>query len=250
MGAPAFCTRGATPVRTAPTAVCPAQIRVIDATAVERQAKNANVKTQYRHHPRHAKSQMQARVRADGSAVVDDEEDAEQQNDDGAEETTTGHGAVFGDGAGGGVGSQHVAAATTAAAKPTAAAAAAHLAPNASGAAGVRALNASIVGASNHSAQDAATAATAAATATATASAASSASPPAAARPTPASAKEAARERNALSRLSQAAARREGAKQLQHLSRIGHGGPSIPVESSAGPRSQAIADAEASCNHT
>ena len=245
MGAPAFCTRGATPVRTAPTAVCPAQIRVIDATAVERQAKNANVKTQYRHHPRHAKSQMQARVRADGSAVVDDEEDAEQQDDDGAEETT-GHGAVVGDGAGGDVGSQHVAAATTAAAKPTAAAAAAHLAPNASGAAGVRALNASIVGASNHSAQDAATAATA----SATASAASSAPPPAAARPTPASAKEAARERNALSRLSQAAARREGAKQLQHLSRIGHGGPSVPVESSAGPRSQAIADAEASCNHT
>jgi hypothetical protein len=235
-------------VRTAPAAVCPAQIRVIDATAVERQAKNANVKTHYRHHPRHAKSQMQARVRADGSFGLAEEEDAEQQNDDGAEEPTTVHGAAGGDGAGGEAGSQHVhlAGATTAAAKPAAAAAAAHLAPNASGAAVARAPNASIARASNHSSQDATTAASAAASASASAAA----SAPAAARPTPTSAKEAAREISALSRLSQAAARREGVKQLQHLSRMGHGGPSIPVESAAGPRSQALADAEASRNHT
>ena len=63
-------------MRTAPTAVCPAQIRVIDATAVERAAKRADVKTQYRHHPRHAKSQMQARVRADGSFALAEEEEA------------------------------------------------------------------------------------------------------------------------------------------------------------------------------
>ena len=232
-------------MRTAPTAVCPAQIRVIDATAVERAAKRAGVKTQYRHHPRHAKSQMQARVRADGSFALAGEEGAEQQDDDGAEEPTTRHGGAAGEGAGGDAGSQQLAGGTTAAAKPTAAATAMHLALNASGAAAARAPNASTAGASQHSSHDAA-AASASAAAAAAASAAA-ATPPAAARPTPASAKEAVRERAAL---SQAAESREGAKQLQHLRRIGHGGPSIPVESAAGPRSQAIADAEASRNHT
>ena len=226
-------------MRTAPTAVCPAQIRVIDATAVERAAKRAGVKTQYRHHPRHAKSQMQARVRADGSFALAGEEGAEQQDDDGAEEPTTRHGGAAGEGAGGDAGSQQLAGGTTAAAKPTAAATAMHLALNASGAAAARAPpNASTAGASQHSSHDAAAA---------SAASAAAATPPAAARPTPASAKEAVRERAAL---SQAAESGEGTKQLQHLRRIGHGGPSIPVESAAGPRSQAIADAEASRNHT
>ena len=190
-GCACLCTRRATPVRTAPTAVCPAQIRVIDATAVERAAKRAGVKTQYRHHPRHAKSQMQARVRADGSFALAGEEGAEQQDDDGAEEPTTRHGGAAGEGAGGDAGSQQLAGGTTAAAKPTAAATAMHVALNASGAAAARAPNASTAGASQHSSHhddaSAAASATAASAASASAPSAASAAPPAAARPTPAS---------------------------------------------------------------
>ena len=53
-------------------------VRVIDATAVEKEARRSGkVKTRYRHHPRHAR--MHLRVRADGSVAEEEEED----NDDG-----------------------------------------------------------------------------------------------------------------------------------------------------------------------